>query len=86
MPRKSMDERALTDEELEELRAEALDQLADAVHEYNEAKHLHGLQKPNLELATRRFNTAKDSLRLSIQIHDTMRQKIIDRYKGGNPV
>ena len=79
-------EHPLTDEELEHLLAGALDQLADSVREYNDAKRAHAAKRPNQQLAVDRFNVAKESLRISIRVYDSLRDEIERRYRGGNPV
>ncbi len=81
-----MPSRPLTDEELDELRSEALDQLADAVRELKEANDLHAQGLPNLELATTRRSIARDALRTSLTVYENLRREIEERYQRANPV
>jgi hypothetical protein len=70
-------ERRLTDEELEHLHSEALDQLADSVSEYNEAKRMLEAKRPNQELTVQRFNIAKESMRLSLHVYHGLRDESV---------
>jgi hypothetical protein len=78
--------RPLTDEELDQVNAGALGQLADAHLEYEKAHGLLADQSPSLELARSRFNAAKDSMRTSLAVFNAIQEEIEQRYRTGNPV
>ena len=78
--------RQLTDDELEEVSANALNQLADSLREYDTAKRMHAAKRPNQKRSVERFNTAKESLRLSLHVYHGLRDQIEQRYQSGNPV
>jgi signal-transduction protein with cAMP-binding, CBS, and nucleotidyltransferase domain len=79
-------ERELTDEELDQLLSEALDQLADAVRELNTANTLYAQRKPKAELATRRRSLARETLKYSLHTYHALRDQIERRYRGADPV
>jgi hypothetical protein len=72
--------------ELDQVCQQALDQLADAVQEYKEAKRLKAANRPSEELAIKRMALARDAVRLCLRTYEQVRDLIYRNYRSANPV
>jgi len=79
-------DRELTDVELDQLYQQALDQLADAVREYEDAKRAKESNRPSADLAAKRLALARDAMRLCLTTYHQIRDQIDRSYRAGNPV